>query len=109
MASSHNAERISKSEGVKVVKMNFTEEDLRAAKIARLEEIKAECLKANGSVVYLTEISQIVMMQTDSIKNKAKKLGIKIFSRNNPSSKNKPSLCISEEDAEKLMRSIYAS
>ena len=99
--------RVVKSRGAEVVKMQFSESDLRAAKIARLEEIKNECTRANESIVFLTEISRVIGMQTDTIKLRAQKLKIKVLRRNNPASDNKMSLCVSDDDAEQLIRDFY--
>jgi len=46
-------------------------------------------------------------MQTDTIKLRAQKLKIKVLRRNNPASDNKMSLCVSDDDAEQLIRDFY--
>lgn len=99
--------RTVESGGAEIVKMPFSENDLREAKIARLEEIKKECIKKIESIVFLAEISRVVGVQTDTVKRRAQKLGMNVFSRNNPVSANKISLCVSDEDAEKLVRDFY--
>lgn len=99
--------RVIESRGVEVIKMQFSESDLRAAKIAWLEEIKNECARANESIIFLTEIAKVVGVQTDTIKLRAKKLKIEVLRRNNPASDNKMSLCVSDDDAEQLIRDFY--
>ena len=99
--------RTIESRGAEVVKMQFSESDLRAAKIARLSEIKAECEQEHKSIVFLTDIAAVAGRQTDTIKNRAEKLGIKLIKRNNPDSCNKIAWCMNDADAERIIRSLY--
>jgi hypothetical protein len=96
-----------KSAGVTIVKMNFSEDDLRAAKIKRLEEIKNECAAETESIIFFTEIESVIGLGADTIKKRAVKMGVKIFSRNNPNTGNKRSGCVNEEDAEKIIRACF--
>jgi hypothetical protein len=88
--------------------MNFSDEDLRAARLTRLAEIKAECEKEYPKdFVFLKDIEGLIGMDTNAIKIRAVRMGIKIFIRNRTESKNKQALCVSSADAEKIIRAYY--
>jgi hypothetical protein len=109
MATAHNEDRVTESASVKVVKMPFSEEDLRAARLARLEEIKAECEKSIPvNTVFLYDIANIIGLATTAkIKGRANKLKIKTYTRHTGDSFNKLAQCVSEEDAERIIKSYY--
>lgn len=109
MASARNEERITKSEGVKIVKMKLSEDDIRNAAVDRLREIQRELESAlPASIVFLTDMADMMgFANTTPIQRRAKNMKISIYTKRQSGSKNKASLCVSEEDAEKIMRSLY--
>lgn len=111
MAASHNALRAAKSANIKIVKMALTEEDIESASLDRLREVQRECEMAlPKNTVFLIDIADIIgITNSTHIQSRAKKLGIKMHSRRRGGQHNKPALCVSEEDAEKIIRSYYES
>lgn len=109
MATAHNAERASKSADLKVVKMELSEEDIRNAALDRLREIQRECEKTlPASTVFLSDIAEIVGVSASvHVQNRAKAIGVKTYMKRKGDRHNKPALCVSEEDAGKLIRSYY--
>ena len=109
MGGSHHAERITKSEGVKVVKMNFSEDDLYKSRISRLTEIKKQIEKTiPENTVFLSDLVDLAgVSETTKISGRARKLNIEIYSKRRGGQHNKPGLCVTESDAEKILRSFY--
>lgn len=108
MASPHNAERITKSEGVKIIKMQFDEGDLEKARLARLVEIREECEKRHPvDYVFLIDIMHIIKINVNTITTRAKKLGISTYLKNRGGVSNKKALCVSAADAERIIRDYY--
>lgn len=108
MEGGDHAGRTAKSAGVKIVKMNFSDDDLHQARLQRLAEIKSECEKQTPSdVVFLSELSGLLNLNVNTISTRSKKLGITLYLKNRGGQNNKKSLCISADDAEKLIRSHY--
>lgn len=110
MAAAHHADRAAKSEGVKIVKMNFSEKDLYAARIERLAEIKADLDKTlPANLVHLVDVASMLgLSETNKVTRRARKLKIKLYTarrENHPS--HKMALCVTEEDAALLIRSYY--
>lgn len=108
MAAGDHADRTAKSAGVKIVKMNFSEDDLHRARLQRLAEIRDECEKKGPSdAVFLSEISELINLNINTIVNRAKKLGITLYLKNRGGANNRKSICLSAADAEKIIRSHY--
>jgi fumarate hydratase class II len=111
VASTHNAERASKSASVKIVKMNFSEDDLNDARLARLKEINDECKNlVPEKTIFLAEIASILgLSDASKIQRWADKVGATIYRKVNNTPNNKKASCVSEEDAEKIIRLYHES
>ena len=109
MGGTHSPGGTAKSASVKVVKLNVSEDDLRAAQLARLAEIQAECERnIPSNLVYLCDITHMIgLSDTNKVTRRAKKLGIKTHIARRGSD-NRFALCVTEEDAAELIRSYYA-
>jgi hypothetical protein len=100
MASSHHAERTAKSPSIKVLNMNFDP-------IKRLEEINQEYQQNRGKTVFLKDVARIIGLKTYAAAQRARKLNIELSKKNDPDAGNIPALCISETDAERLIKAHY--
>lgn len=111
MAASHNAERVAKSADLKVVKMSLTEDDIQNAALDRLREIQRECEKAiPDNTVFLMDVIEMIGVSTPAcVHRRAEKLGVKTYMKRRGGKFNKFSVCVSEEDAERIIRSFYES
>ena len=109
MGGTHSPGGTAKSASVKVVKMNFSEDDLRSAQLARLAEIRAECERnIPDNLVHLCDLAQMLgLSETNKVTRRAKKLKIKTYLTRRGDSNNKHALCVTEADAEKIIRSYY--
>ena len=110
MGGAHNEERTSKSASVKIVNMGFSDGDLDAARVERLREIQRECLKAIPErTVFLAEIAAIVgLSEANKLRRWGDKAGVKYYYKVNQTTNHKKALCVSEEDAEKIIRLYHA-
>ena len=111
MGGTHSQGGTAKSASIKVVKLNVSEDDLKAAQIARLAEIQAECERnIPTNLVHLCDIAQMLgLSETNKVTRRAKKLKIKTYLTRRGDSNNKHALCVTEEDAERIIRSYYES
>lgn len=109
MAVSHNAERTAKSADLKVVKMDLSEDDINNSALDRLREVQKKCESVlPASTVFLADIADILGVPAPvDVRRRASRLGLQTYTKRRGGRYNKPALCVSEEDAEKIIRSYY--
>lgn len=107
MATTHHAGGTAQNAGVKTVTMPFSEDDLREARIKRLAEIRDECERVRGKLVPLKEVAELVKSTTEMLNKICKSHGIKTTFCNRPEYGNRKYTCVSEPDAERVIKLMY--
>jgi hypothetical protein len=88
--------------------MKFSDADLKAAQLARLEEIKAECERdLPTDLVFLMDVAATIGISTvDKLRVAAKRLGIRVYKKHRPET-HKPATCVTEDGAAAIIRNHY--
>lgn len=107
MASSHNACRVTKNAGVKIVKMDFSGDDLRAARMAHLAEIKKQYEIRIADTTPIKDIADTIGCSVDVIRRLAVRNNIPVFRTSRPECDNRQLLAISSSDADRIIELFY--
>lgn len=107
MASTHNAERITKSDGAKIVKLDISENDLVAARKQHLANLKKQHEKSMADTVPLKDISDTLGTSSHVIKKLADKYKLPVYKMPRYEYDNRVMLSVNSIDAEKLIQYYY--